>query len=317
MKDILKLLRERDHFIILTHISPDGDTLGSAAGLCLGLRKLGKTAYVGCNPEITPRYLPFVQELFPPQGYTYDTVITVDIASQGLIPLLWRDLTVDARIDHHPTLTDNCYAMINYIDTAAAACGEIILLLLLEMDIELCKDIAKVLYLAITTDTGCFRFSSTTARTHRLAAMLLEAGLAAYEIDEMVFSQKSPSRIEVESTVLRGIEYSAGGKIALASLYLENIAKAKACEDDLESLSALPRQILGVVIGLLIRQEQNCCKISVRTAAPYEANLICSLLGGGGHARAGGCRLHDADVKKARELLLTAVRQCYPGLWEG
>ncbi len=110
MQDMLKFLKEHDHYIILTHSLPDGDALGSAAGLCLGLRRLGKTAYVGCNPDITPMYRPFVQDFLAPTSYKHDTVVAVDTAGRKLIPECWRAWAVGAKIDHHPLASESDYA---------------------------------------------------------------------------------------------------------------------------------------------------------------------------------------------------------------
>ncbi len=188
------------------------------------------------------------------------------------------------------------------------------MLILESLGIVIDAEIAGPLYLAITTDTGCFRYSSTTARTHRMAAQLFDTGLPAGEIDDLVFSQKSRVRMQMESAALQSIEYFAQGKVAMVLILWNAIHEAGANEDDLENISALPRQVAGVDIGLTLRQEENGCKISVRTSPPYEANLICARLGGGGHARAGGCRLAERDLEAVRVMLLDSVYTCYPEL---
>ena len=311
---MLNFLQSRDQFLILTHKRPDGDTLGSAAGLCAGLRCLGKTAYVARNPETTLRYLPYVEPLFPPEGFTAQTVVTVDVAAPELIPKIWQALQIDARIDHH--LTRETFAPVSYVDEGAAACGEIILELLQALKVPLTKELAAPLYLAITTDTGCFRYSSTTAKTHAAAAALFGTGFSAGQIDEMVFSCKSHAQVAVESAVLQDMEFLSDGRIAIGTLSLERIQKAGAAEDDLEMVSSLPRLIRGVAAGVTIRQEKVGCKLSVRTMAPYDANLICAQMGGGGHARAAGCRTPDADMAEARRMVLDALEACYPGEFE-
>lgn len=310
MEEVLNYIQRQNGFLILTHRRPDGDTLGCAAGLCLGLRSLGKTAYVARNPEVTPRYLPFVEPCFPREKYAAQTVLTVDTATPEMLPDIWRKLPIDARIDHHPTLAT--YAPVSYVSSEAAACGEIVLAILQALSVKITPDIALPLYLAITTDTGCFRYASTTADTHRAAALLMDTGINTGEIDEMVFSRKTRARIEVESAVLQGMEFLAHGKIAIGFLPLEMVERLGAGEDDMENVAALPRQIQDVVIGITMRQELDGWKISVRSAADYKANQICVCLQGGGHARAAGCRVSDSNPAVVRRKILEAIQCCYP-----
>ncbi len=305
-----EFLLSRDNFLILTHIAPDGDTIGCAAALCAGLRRLGKAAFVAPNPDITPRYLPFVLPYLPDGATTRsDTVVAVDTAKVVLMPGCFWGLSVDLKIDHHPD--GESFAGLNLVHPNAAACGEVIYALLCQgLGLPLTLDMATPLYLAIVTDTGCFRYSNTSAATLRLAAELMDVGVDPFPINEEIFGRKSRSRFSVEAMVLSGMEYLYGGKVALGTLSGDMIKAAGATEDDLESISALPRQIAGVEVGFMLRQESESCKISVRTVEPYLANAICGELGGGGHARASGCRFRGT-LAEAREAVLLAWDKLY------
>ncbi len=301
MKNTADFLRTRDDYIILTHARPDGDTTGCAAALCAGLRALGKSACIARNPDFTARYEPYVSSYLAPEAYEYKTAVSVDIASRDLLPKLFKDMPVDLKIDHHPR--GESFAERELVMPEKAACGEIIAGLLDELGVVLTEEVALSIYLAIATDTGCFRYRNTTADTMRLAARCLDTGMDKTPIIENFFSTKTRSRLSVEATMLSGMEYYDCGRLAIAVLTKDMIASSGAGEDDLENLSAIPKQVFGVMTGVLIREEEDGCKLSIRTAPPYKANDICAEFGGGGHAQAGGARV-DMSVDQAREKLL-------------
>jgi len=305
-------LRENDGYIILTHSHPDGDTIGSAAGLCLGLRAMGKQAYVARNPEVVGRFGHMVEHLEPPDDFIPKTVLSVDTADSALFPKCFGQLSknVVLSIDHHPN--NGSYAKNLLVDTACAATGELAALLLGALKVKLTHDIASVLYIAIITDTGCFRFENTTSRTLRIAADLIDTGINAAAINTDYFETKTLSRFALESELLRDIE--CVGKTAVVFLTLEKISNTKAAYDDIDGISSLVKTIPGVEVGITLREESDdSVKASVRTSPNYAANSICSKLGGGGHARAAGC-LIKGDISQAREKMLNAVYDLYPEL---
>lgn len=176
--------RAHDNFVILTHRRPDGDTIGSAGALCLGLRQLGKTAFVLTNEQFTPRFDPFLDGLVCEALPAGATVISADIASEGLLSFdaVRMGLTPVCAVDHHGS---NSLACPKLVEADKAACGEIIHAILLELGVTVTKRIAECLYVAISTDTGCFKFSNTTSNTHRTAAALIEAGADVYPINKL------------------------------------------------------------------------------------------------------------------------------------
>ena len=208
--------RAHDNFVILTHRRPDGDTIGSAGALCLGLRQLGKTAFVLTNEQFTPRFDPFLDGLVCEALPAGATVISADIASEGLLSFdaVRMGLTPVCAVDHHGS---NSLACPKLVEADKAACGEIIHAILLELGVTVTKRIAECLYVAISTDTGCFKFSNTTSNTHRTAAALIEAGADVYPINKLFFDTKSFSRLRMEAKLTETWSFTQTERSACAS----------------------------------------------------------------------------------------------------
>ena len=170
------------------------------------------------------------------------------------------------------------------------------------------KRIAECLYVAISTDTGCFKFSNTTSNTHRTAAALIEAGADVYPINKLFFDTKSFSRLRMEAKLTETMEFYADGTVGVCVMPKRLLAEFSATEDDLDSISGFARSIEGVQIGVMIREvEDGLGKISLRTEAPYDAAQICGLLGGGGHAAAAGASV-PGGIEGAKAAILQALR---------
>ena len=177
-------LRERDSYLILTHKRPDGDTIGCAAGLCRGLRALGKTAHICPGTGATHLFTPYLEGLLAPEGYVPDTVVSVDIAARSLFTDAgrpWLERGVDLAFDHHPS--QEFFARQTCLDAGRAACGELIYDVLKELG-TVTADMAAPLYVAVSTDTGCFQYGNTTAASHRVAAALIDTGLDLFPLNQ-------------------------------------------------------------------------------------------------------------------------------------
>ena len=185
--EVAAWLQQRNDFLILSHRRPDGDTLGSTAALCLGLRQLGKRAYILENPETTVLYRHLHQGLTKPQAEEGDVLISVDVASPGMLGESARSLQekIALRIDHHCTATS--FTPDELVDGDAGACGEIIYDVLMEMGVKLDKPLAEALYTAVSTDTGCFRYANTTDHSFLVAAACAAAGGDLHTINQQIF----------------------------------------------------------------------------------------------------------------------------------
>lgn len=306
-------LRERDQFLILTHRRPDGDTIGCAAGLCRGLRRLGKTAHICPGTGETSLFTPYLEGCIAPEGFQPETVVSVDIAAEGLFTETgkqWLERGVDLAIDHHPSQT--FFAHNTCVDPGRGACGELVHEILTLLG-PVTADMAVPLYVAIATDTGSFQYSNTTAATHRAAAALLDTGMDAFPLSKRHFRTKSWARLQVEGLIVRGMRRYDEGAIAVALIPRSLLAEAGATEEDMEDISAFLGQIEGVDTSITIRElEEGGCKVSVRTSGGLDACAVCARLGGGGHAAAAGCSV-PGTVEEAEQAVLAAVRQVEHG----
>ena len=298
-----KWLLAHDHFLILSHKRPDGDTIGSSAALCLGLRQLGKTAHVLRNMEVTEKYLHLHRGLTKDCPETGDTLIAVDTAAPQLLPEAYSHLAkfVRLRIDHHGS--DTPFAPLQLVDAASGACGEIIYDVLTEMGVQLDKRMAEALYTAISTDTGCFRYANTTAHTFRTAAACWEAGGDLQSVNQAIFDTNSFGRLRLQGWMTENIRFRCGGQVAVCPLPAQVERELGLTEDDLENVSGFPRSIEGVKIAATLRQTgDGCVKVSVRALPGYDAAKVCAKFGGGGHKGAAGASL-KAELEEAAAMV--------------
>lgn len=301
-------LLAHDNFCILTHRNPDGDTIGCAVGLCRGLRSLGKTAHILRNPQFGPRYEPWYGGLLCEAPAADDTIVSVDIASEALLPDNAQPLAgkIQLALDHHGSNTG--FAACDCVEPDLAACGELIYGILRELNVELTADMASALYLAVSTDTGCFQYANTTADTLRVAAALMEAGCDAYPINKEFFGTKSIARLRLESRLTESLELLGGGKVAISYIPLSWMEELNLREEELDSISGFCRSVTGVKIGITIRQQAGGKqKVSLRTADCANASAICAHLGGGGHKAAAGATV-TATYEEVRAMILDALR---------
>ena len=307
-------LLERDFFLLLTHVRPDGDTVGCAAGLCHALREQGKTAYVLQNPETTAIFTPYLEGLLAPDGFEPETVVAVDLAAVGLFPenaKSWLERGIDLTIDHHPS--QEFYAASTCLDETRAACGELVYDIIRQWG-PVSQAAALPLYVAVSTDCGCFVYGNTTPGTHRVAAALMDTGIDVFPVNHKHFRTKSLKRLKIESMMVAGMELHDDGEIAILTLTLDMLAQVEAREEDIDDISAFVGQIEGVSTGITLRElRPDVCKISVRTN-PYQLNAsaVCAQLGGGGHAGAAGATI-NATVEETRTAVMQAIRAVQKG----
>ena len=305
------LLRTFDNVLILTHVRPDGDTVGCAAGLCAGLRALGKTAYLLPNPELTDTSAPYFLPYAAPEDFIPDRVVSTDIATPSLFPanaLPYLD-RVDLAIDHHPSFEH--FGKANIVRSEAAACGELMYDILAHLG-PITAEIALPLYVAVSTDTGCFAYGNVTPQTHAVAAALMRTGIDYQTVNKVFFRTKSRKRMQLEAAMLSGCEFYDGGRVAILTVPISLMERLEASETDAEDLSALGPQIQGVDCAITLRElRPDVWKMSLRTGSRINATAAAALLGGGGHAAAAGCTV-EAPLEEAKRKILEAVAQVAP-----
>ena len=287
--------------------------IGCAAALCEGLRALGRTAWICPHTEETHLFTPYLEGRLAPEGYVPETVVSVDIAARSLFTRAgepWLARGVDLAIDHHPS--QEFFAAQTCLDAGRAACGELIYDILRELG-PITPAMAVPLYVAVSTDTGCFQYSNTTADTHRVAAALMETGMDVFSLNKRHFRTKSWARLQVERLLTERMHRYEDGKIAVAPVSLSLMDEADATEEDMEDIAAFLGQIEGVETSVTIRElAEGGCKLSVRTSGGLNATKVCARLGGGGHAAAAGCTVSGTLVE-AEAAILDAIRQVEAG----
>ncbi len=307
-------LAGHDGFLILTHVRPDGDTVGCAAALCRFLRDMGKEAFVLPNPETTSAFTPYLEGLLAPDGYQPRSVVTVDIAARSLFPENARCYLdrVDLALDHHPS--QEFFAARTCVDPGRASCGEVVYDVLNLLG-PIRPEVALPLYVAISTDCGCFVYSNTSAACHRTAAALMETGIDVYPVNRRHFRSKSFRRLKIEGMLAAGMELRDGGTTGIVTLTLDMIASTGAREEDVEDVSSFVGQVEGVSTGITLRElRPGVCKVSLRTdPGTLNACEVCRLLGGGGHAAAAGATMEHVTMAQAREKVLAAMEAVRTG----
>lgn len=302
-----EFLKSRDNFYILTHASPDGDTVGSGFGLCYMLRKMGKHANVYCSDEFPKRY-DFLYEGYMPQKFTPDTIVAVDVADKKLLgtKLAQYGDFVQLCIDHHVSNTE--YAERLLVEPSAAAACQVVYRLAAETGmVEPDSKIAKCLYTGLATDSGCFKFECTTPETHLAAAELMKYDINAAWINRRMFDTKSKARIKVEQYVMSTMEYYLDDKCAIAAVTTEEMERVGLPVEETEGLAPLTTMLETVEVGVLIRQKDNDkYKVSLRSTGNVDVSEICRKFDGGGHIRAAGCTL-EGDLEQVKLKILSGI----------
>jgi len=302
------LLRTFDNVLILTHVRPDGDTVGCAAALCAGLRALGKTAYLLPNPGVTDSTRPYFLPYEAPVGFAAEKVVSTDIATVGLFPENAKPYTdrIDLAIDHHPSFEQ--FGKANIVRSEAAACGELMYDILAALG-PITPEIALPLYVAISTDTGGFIYANTSAQTHAVAAALMKTGIDYQTVNKVFFRTKTRKRMALEADMLNNMEFFDRGRVVFLYVPMSLMERLEATESDAEELSSLGPQIEGTDCAVTFRElRPGVWKQSVRTGERINATNVCALLGGGGHAAAAGCTV-EAPLDEVKRQMLQAIAQ--------
>ena len=303
LKDTVKFLKKNDNYIILTHASPDGDTLGAGYALYYGLKQLGKKAEVLCPEVIPSKYSYFLCETDHVKKEDA-VVIAVDIADKRLLGALEETFgdNVALNIDHH--ISNVRYAKSLWLDASASATCEMIYELLCALKIKFNDTIAKAIYTGISTDTGCFKYSCVTSKTHKIASRLYEYNIQAHNINKVMFDTKKKNLLTLERMVLDTAEYHFNDKCMMLTITADMQEKTGCSGTDLEGISVISRSVEGVIAGVTLKQvDKETYRLSLRTYDPLDASKLGKKLGGGGHKNAAGATLYgNIDDVKAKIL---------------
>ena len=296
-----QFLLTHNNFTILSHRRPDGDTVGSSAALCLGLRQLGKTAHVLENPEVSPRFRWLHEGMTKKEVEEGDVIVSVDVASPGMLPKAFAHLlgSIQLRIDHHGSATS--FTDVELVDAGSASCAELVWDVLVMMGMKADKAIAEAVYVGVSTDTGCFRFSNTTAHTFAVAAECARAEARIYELNQELFETNTLGRLRMQAWIVDHMRMLKGGEMAICAIPKAVEEEIGVTEDDMDNISSFPRTVAGVCMAATLRETgDGDVKISVRAVPGYDATKVATQFGGGGHKGAAGASLKKPLAEAAK-----------------
>lgn len=303
MRDLAEWILKRDDFAIVPHVSPDGDSYGSSLALALGLKSIGKRALVVVPP--VPAMYSFLpgQELIcqkEDMPFVPKALVHLDTAAYNRIAATFEKNIPAALIDHHETNTG--FDDIRWIDGSASSTGEMLMLLLQEMQIDITADMGVCLYTAMSTDTCNFQFSNTTPTCLRCTAQLLEGGLDIGRISAKLFRSRTLARTQLLGEALHAMRLSHGGRVAMTIVSKEMMARCNATHADTESIVNYLNEIQGVKAAAMLEERDGETKVSLRSPEQIDVAQIASAFGGGGHRYAAGATI-AADPEMAAGLL--------------
>jgi phosphoesterase RecJ-like protein len=306
-KKTVDIVRTSQSFLVTSHIDPDGDAVGCELAILSVLSRLGKNATGLLEDPVPPSYV-FLEgaagivtsSAAVGQG-PWDAAIVVDSATlerTGWVADAVKTCGAIINIDHHGSNT--YFGTENVVETEVGACGEIVYRVIGELGAGLETAEAEALYVAILSDTGCFRFPSTTGSTLKIAAHLLDLGVKPYHAASEVYWRKSLPSLKILGEALRSMEVTDDGMIATMEVTRAMYRDSGATGVDAEGFANYPRSINGVAVGALLREtDEGHFRVSLRAAEGYDVDAIAKVFGGGGHTAAAGFRI-DGDLESIK-----------------
>jgi phosphoesterase RecJ-like protein len=304
--------------LVVYHARPDGDTVGCAIALAEAMKALGSRAYFTGVDEVPERLRflcpdDFVSAKYEnlPSDFTPERIITVDAAAPELVGDIYDELCgrIDLMIDHHEfnsTFADNC------IDHTAAACGEIvkrIIFMMFEHPTDIPSQVLDCIYAAISSDTGCFKYSNVTPDTHKTAAGLICLGVNAAEINTLLFDTKSEKQLRAESLAASRMRLYGGGKISVVTFPYALKEENSLLDEHLETIVDIARCVSGVLVAVAVKQphDDDRYRVSLRSNCALDVSRICAHFGGGGHKKAAGCTIVADSLDEVTDRVLSQI----------
>lgn len=317
---VCDFLKEKKNTLIIFHVRPDADAIGASFALKLVLEAMGSKTVCTCESEI-PSRLAFLTEKHQKSArfenmdgtFEFERVVTVDTASPSQLGSLQSlfDGKIDLMIDHHENGTK--YADY-YIRSDYAAAGEIIFEIaerLCEMGYlsEIPRDAYDLIYAALSSDTGCFKYSNVSPHTHLCAALLLKAGVDSAEINHRLFDCKSEKMLAAEAAGVQNMKFFNNRKIAAVLFPFELKSSLGLDDEHLETLVDVARAVDGVRIAMSVRQSTayRSFRISLRSSCAFDVSAVAKHFGGGGHAKAAACTIEADSIEFATRLVVDEI----------
>ena len=306
---IIDAIRPRQRFVISSHSRPDGDSIGSQLAMAYALTELGKDVVV-VNKDGAPG--PILQ--FPgvanivianEVSEVFDAAIIMECSDLDRTGVSGLDRSFVINIDHHPGNTG--FGDINWFDSSASACGEMVFELVRALGVRMAAEIATHVYLAILTDTGSFHYSGITPRTFDICKQTLEAGVDPVQVARMVYDSNHMGRLKLFGSVLSAMQIDPSGRIAIVYVDHAMARAAGGTYEDTEGLVNLPLTVKEVEAVVFFKQEKGDeYRVSLRSKGEIDIGAVAKEYGGGGHKNAAGCTVRG-NIDELRRSIVDKV----------
>ena len=306
-------LKKHDRFILSSHVSPEGDAIGSIYAMESLLRRLGKKTVVVSEDAfpkrlycLNPKRWKHIDEVKPQK---FDALVTADcptLARIGRVQELINPETVIFNIDHH--VSNEYFGKYNYVAPQAAASGEVVYEIFKHFKMKINQEDATNLYVALSTDTGSFKYNNTTVKSHQIAAELIKTGIDIEKINEDTYATYSLNKINLYSRLLSRVRTTANGRLAWAVMKKEDLQHSGATYEDAEGFIDFLKYIREVKVAFFVIEMPHAVRLSFRSKDPYDVNGVATYFSGGGHKKASGCMIH-VPVEEAEKMVLARIKK--------
>lgn len=316
---IIEWLRDKgsDHFLVASHVNPDGDGLASMLACGRMLRRLGKQVWLVADGFLSPRYayLPQIEAVVPYREgleaeWPVANVITVDVPTMSRLERVARLVPHDAtilKIDHHPS--DDHFGRFNYVDTDVSSTAELVYRLCVGLAIPFDSALGTWIYTGIAFDTGRFRFSSTTANALIIAGEMVRVGANPQRIAEQLFYEYRPTTLSLLAATLQSLECFLNGRVAVLALEYSQLGQARYRDEDADGFVDYAVSLQGVEVALFLREhEPGQIRVSLRAKHDFDVRAVAEAFGGGGHRKAAGARM-SGSIQEVRARLVAEIQQ--------
>ena len=311
--ELLESFKNSQNVAIFAHVRPDGDCFGSASALKGALLKMGKTADIFCDCELSENYK-FIKYINNEELNCsscefdhYDLAVAVDCSDKsriGKFADVFDAANIKIKIDHHKTNDD--FADINFVQHVGSTC-EILYDIIKQLNVELDADIACSLYAGVSSDTGCFMHNNTTSETHRIAGELMQYGFDLDVANYNLFKRRSYGQVMILKQALNNLSFICNNKVAISFLTIKDFKTFKTKNTETYGIVNTLVDIESVDIGILISEDKpNLYTCSFRSKNKIDVSVICEKFGGGGHLNASGCNIfggHKVVISKIEKVI--------------
>jgi bifunctional oligoribonuclease and PAP phosphatase NrnA len=309
--------KRNDHFLVTSHVNPDGDGLASMLACGRILRSFGKQVWLVADGLLSPRYgyLPQIETVVAyREGLEAElpvaNVITVDVPTLSRLERVARLVPRQAailKIDHHPS--DDHFGRFNYVDTEASSTAELVYRLCVSLGIPFDAALGTWIYTGIAFDTGRFRFSSTTPNALMIAGEMVQAGANPQRIAEQLFYEYRPATLALLASTLQSLEYFLDGRVSVLSLDYAQLGQARYRDEDADGFVDYAVSLQGVEVALFLREhEPGQIRVSLRAKHDFDVRAVAETFGGGGHRKAAGARM-SGTLQEVKARLLEAIQR--------